>query len=252
MRHPLQLFAAAFLVLSVAGCLPPVPPPVTEYRATEPIAPLVIAFAPQGTTLSPVDLDRLRALQPILPVQSLPELYVSGPLALLRARAVRNALGRPVLVYPAAAVLPSGQANRPDDAVLLLPTLAGILPDACRGPGQFDAADIWPGDDARRTRLLPAGCATAASIQAQAVRGGDLLLGRTLPEGASIPFADAIERYYRRNEGGQARSSSAAPGASSSGGTTVVQPAGAAAAIFNNPLLGPLPGAGSPAGSLVQ
>ena len=243
----LPLCALSWLVLAVAGCVPPIPQAASEYHATEPDAPLVLRFAPHAAVLSPADLARLRALRPTLPVQTLPELYAAGPLAALRARAVRNALDRPVIVYLQAAA----KGPNLDEAVLLLPMPAGILPDACRGPGEFDAGDIWPGDDARRTRFLPAGCATAANIQVQAADGNDLLRGRPLPAGASIPFADAIERYYRRNEPGQNPAGGSGGGGPSPGGT-LVQSAGTIPAPPVNPLLGPLPGAAPLAGASVQ
>ena len=234
--------ALAAVLLLAGGCTPPITPPAPEYHLVERLPPLTLAFAPRSTRLTPADLARLRAIRPVLPVQAMPELYASGPLAALRARAVRDALGRPILVHPVAAPT-SPEAARPDEALLVLPTAEGsILSDACRGVGEPSAGDIWPGDDARRVQLLPPGCATAASIQAQVAAPSDLLLGRPLPPGASIPFADAIERYYRRNEPGQARSEGASAGRSQLGSSPGpgLPPASANPGNAVNPLLGPL------------
>lgn len=241
----------------LAGCALPAPQPASQYRAVRQAPPVVLAFAPAGDDPSAADAAYLRALGTALPAGVLPELYAEGPRALARARAVRRLLDRPLVLRPAPAR--SGIAADPDLAVLVVPTPAGVLADACLGPGQPVVGDLWPGDDARRARLLPAGCAVATALQAQVAAGageGDLIQGRPLPPGASAPYADAIESYYRRNEPSQRASP-----ASSGGGGATARPEGAppaavpASAPFQapagqagvNPLLGPLPGDPAPA-----
>ena len=217
----------------VAGCAPGPIPPLQNYAVPERLAPLVLNFAPGDGELPVASAAVLRRVAQTLPVQTVPDLYLSGPLALRRAHSVREALARPVVLYPAALV-PGSAAPSPDSGVLVLPMPDAIVPDACRGVGEQGPAGIWPGQDASRERLLPPGCATAASIEAQVDRPADLLQGRLLSPGAASPFADAIEKYYRRNQPNQG---SATP-ASSRGDAGGVTAPGAPDA---NPLLGPLP-----------
>ncbi len=236
-----RLLVALSLPSLVTACVPPVPPPTSQYRLVEPIAPLSITFVPGTTNIAPSDLARLRAMRPTLPNTTLPELELSGRLALGRARSIRDALGRPILLRPEPPPAPSR-----NEALLVIPLRSEILPDSCRGPGATGADDIWPGDDDRRPRLLPPGCATDESIALQAVQPGDLLVGRPLPDGTSLPFADAIERYDRRNEGGPPfppPQSATTP--SGGNGDVAPVPFGAPSPSgLVNPLLGSLPGAG--------
>ena len=235
-----RLLVALLLPSFVAACVPPVPPPTSQYRLVEPIAPLTIAFLPGTIVIAPADLSRLRAVRAILPNAALPELELSGRFALGRARSVRDALGRPILLRPKPPF-----AWSQDEALITIPLRSKILPDNCRGPGVTGADDIWPGDDNRRPRLLPPGCATDNSIALQAAQPGDLLFGRPLPDGNSLPFADAIERYDRRNEGGPPfppPQSATTP----SGGNGSVEPVPfgtPGTPGLANPLLGSLPGA---------
>lgn len=202
---------------------------------------MLLAFAPQSDRLAAGEVQRLQSLRAELPVQTFPELFMSGPRSLQRARNVRDVLRRPVILYPAPRPA-SGQVD-PDYALLVLPTPIGIIPDACHGIGEFGTSDAWPADDQRRAQLLPAGCSIASIMEIQAVRPTDLLEGRPLPEGASIPFADAIERYYHRNESGQSSAGAARNGGgSSAAGSAPLQQGGAETA---NPLMGPMQ-AGSP------
>ena len=231
------------VVLLAASCAPQPMPPQANYAVPERLAPLVLSFGLGDEALPPATVAVLQQVARSLPVQTVPELYLSGPLTLSRAHAVRDALARPIVVYPAS-VLPGSTAPDPNAAVLVLPVPDAILPEACRGVGEPGPAGIWPGDDARRERMLPAGCATAASIAAQVERPADLLAGRPLPPGAASPFADAIERYYRRNQGSQGSSGSSA------GGPAVASSGGAQAASAANPLLGALPATSS--GSTTQ
>lgn len=251
MRLPILALLIAPALL--AGCVPPVPPPASSYRAAQQFAPIALQFAPDADEASPVDSARLRTLRFYLPAGTLPELVISGPHALRRAQAVRRLLERPVIVRPV-----EGEMARPDAAVLVIPTQGGVIADACLGPGQPVLGDIWPGDDARRASLLPAGCAVETALQSQVVAHGgasDLLRGRALPPGAATPFADAIEHYYRRNDPNQQRQSPAGGGggggSSSREGGSGQAPTAESSSLAPseadgaNPLLGPLPRAQS-------
>ena len=245
MRIP-HLLALVSMVL--AGCTPPVPPPAGDYHLAAQAPALVLTFAPGSDEPGRVDAERLRYLGATLPAWTVPELHATGPRALSRARSARRLLGRPLVLF---ADVP-GEAG-PDVAVLVVQPATGILADNCLGPGQPVIGDVWPGDDTRRATLLPAGCAVATALQAQvaaAAAGQDLLRGRPLPAGAATPFADAIERYYRRNDPGQHNGAAAVSGTGRGGETTPLQDgAGQTAPGTNpaNPLLGPLPdGAAAP------
>lgn len=248
-------FALATILL--AGCTPPPLRAASGYRVIQQVPPLVLAFAPASNELSAANAAHLQALGAALPTGVLPELYASGPRALARARTVRLLLDRPLILHPAPAR--DGTAADPDLAVLVAPVPAGVLAKACLGLGQPVVGDLWPGDDAGRARLLPAGCAVASALQAQVAAGagtGDLLQGRPLPPGASAPYADAIDSYYRRNDpsqraspassggggGGAARSEGMAP--VSAPASAPSQPPAGQAGI--NPLLGQLPGDPAP------
>ena len=227
---------ALAVALLAAGCAPGPTPPAANYAAPTRLAPLVLSFAPGDGELPVASAALLRRVAQALPVQTVPELYLSGPLTLRRAHSVRKALARPLVLYPAAP-MPVGAAPSPDAGVLVLPVPDAILPEACRGVGERGPAGLWPGEDASRERLLPPGCATAASIEAQVDRPTDLLQGRLLPPGAASPFADAIEKYYRRNQPNQGSATPATP-ASTRGDSEGATAPGAPDA---NPLLGPLP-----------
>jgi hypothetical protein len=75
-----------------------------------------------------------------------------------------------------------------------------IVADACAGPPTLVVRGNWPELDPGRQRLLPFGCAAAAGLAAELVNPQDLLHGRPLAPGAATPFAEAVEKYYRRNE----------------------------------------------------
>lgn len=250
-----RLPGIALAAVLLSGCTPSAPQSATGYHAVQQVPPLVLAFAPGGDEPSGPDADRLRAIGAALPPGVLPDLYADGPRALARARVVRRLLGRPLVLRPAAS--PDGAASDPDLAVLVTPVRAGILADACLGPGQPTVGGNWPGDDARQVRLLPAGCAVAAALQAQVAAGagnGDLLQGRPLPPGASSPYTDAIEAYYRRNDPNQRASPVVSGGGGGTGrsdstaaATAPAAPQAPAGQAAFNPLLGPLPGDPAPA-----
>ncbi len=243
----LALLTAPILL---AGCVPPAPPPASAYRAAPQFAPATLRFAPDADETLPLDTNRLRALRLYLPAGALPELFIAGPRSFRRAQVVRRLLERPVAVH-----LVEDEMALPDAAVLLVPAQGGVIADACLGPGQPVLGDIWPGDDARRTALLPAGCAVETALQSQvAAHGGDadLLHGRPLPPGAATPFAEAIERYYRRNDPRERLAPAAGDSSSNSGGRSGGSaPAGAGPSSAEetdsaNPLLGALPRASLP------
>ena len=251
---PRRLARFALLAL-LAGCASPAPFAPSQYGIMPATPPLVLAFAPGFDAPAPADTAQLRYLGAVLPSWVVPQLIIEGPRTLARARVVRDVIGRPVAVFRPP---PSDRATGPDVAVLFLPSPPGIVADHCLGPGQPIGGTLWPGDDARRPRLLPAGCAVAAAMQAQVAAAGgsgDLLQGRPLPPGAASPFADAIEAYYRRNDPNQraspaASSKSGNQGTSDAGapmpGTTVQTGAPAPVPAQANPLLGPLPVAPAP------
>lgn len=250
----MRLALLAAVLATATGCTPPVPPPASAYYAAVQVPPLVLAFAPEADEPAAADAARVLLLGAALPAWVQPELFATGPRTLARARAVRRLLGRPLVVLPAPPL--PGQPPDQNLAVLVTRVPGGTVADACLGPGQPVLGDVWPGDDPRRARLLPAGCATATSIQVQveaAGAGSDLLRGRPLPPGAATPFADAIERYYRRNDPSQRGNAPTGGGAdrtgdaNASGGDaapSVQGTAGQGAPGVNpaNPLLGPLPG----------
>lgn len=255
------------LLASLAGCASPTPHHASQYRPLPATPPVVLAFAPGRDVPAPADAAQLRSLGGLLPAWVVPNLVATGPQALARARVVRGLLGRPVVLSPPGtadraadpnlAVLFLPTAPGPSPAALgpttLGPTTLGIVADDCRGPGQPVAGDLWPGNDARQPRLLPAGCAVAMAIQAQvtaASGGGNLLEGQPLPPEAATPFTDAIEAYQHRNDPGQraspaASSRSGSPGATDASAPTqdsaVPASGGAPAQAGVNPLLGPLP-----------
>ena len=229
-----------FVLPPLAACVPGPPPPASQYRqsATEALLPLV--FAPGGTHMTEAETNALRDLGHSLPVQVVPTLHASGPLAAKRAQAVEEQLARPVRLLD--------EPTLPPDQALLVSSGPAIVADACRGPGVRELGSIWPSNDAVAPLLLPPGCSTALDIQAQTTRAQDLLYGRPLPPGAATPFAAAIERYYHRNDqphssGGQGGSGSAGDQAGSAGAS------GSAAASGSTPsvLVGPLPSEGQTA-----
>jgi type IV pilus biogenesis protein CpaD/CtpE len=90
---------------------------------------------------------------------------------------------------------------------------------------------------------LPPGCATAMSIAAQTTAPTDLLVGRPLPPGAALPYAQAIERYYRRNDAARKQDQSDQQDAGGDSGATAPAGTGSASAPGSaaNPLLGGVP-----------
>jgi type IV pilus biogenesis protein CpaD/CtpE len=126
-----------------------------------------------------------------------------------------------------------------DEAVGTVPA-SGISADDCRGRAGRLTQDFWPGDDDRGALLLPPGCATATILAAQATAPADLIRGRTLPPGAALPYAQAIERYYRRNDQASAKTASEPQEAGGEGASPAGSASGAAAAGAN-PLLGGVP-----------
>lgn len=223
-------------LLVLAGCAPPGPPVASQYHPILSQAPITLAFAPGRERPYPDDAARLRALAVTLPTRVMPEFYATGPLAGARAHAIGDLLRRPVVLRPERAA-PVAMMPGPDVAVLVLPVQSGIMADACRGPASSGVGDIWPGDDTRIPRMLPAGCPAATDIQAMVVNQSDLLYGRPLPPGAATPFGAAIERYYHRNDG--------PPPSQSTGQQQPAQETspilGGIPAGLQNPLLGPLP-----------
>ncbi len=231
MRRLVPILAAMLL----AGCLPSPPPPANQYRRAESIPPFSLWFAPDGARLSAQNAAQLQALAPRLSVDDVPDFYAAGPQAPARAATVGNHLGRPVRLVPATGLAP-GQTT------LVIHMPSGIIPDACRGPGQREAGTSWPGNDSVAPPLLPPGCATAAVIQAQVTNPEDLLHGRPLPPAAASPYAAAIERYYRRNDAPQSTGATEGDGGSATQAQTTGTPATEqGAATSANPLLGGLP-----------
>lgn len=233
-RIPARALLWSGLLFCAAGCEPAENIPSSYYRLERepPLVELVFApgrAEPQGAA------PRLRVVAAQLPEQAWVVLYAGGPVAVARARAVGRLLARPVelLASPPTASLP------PDTGLLVVQTTPGVVYDACRGPSSRGIEDIWPGNDDRRTFLMPPGCAVGTALKAQTVDPADLLRGRPLPSGAATPFAAAIERYYRRNDGNiAAGTAETAPARESSSQVSPVPaPTPTAGA---NPLLGPL------------
>lgn len=209
-------------------------PPASLYRPASATPPLAITFPPGDATPYGVNSASLHRLAAILPVGATPVLYAGGPLAPARAHAVASILQRPVSLQEE--VGPGAVASGADVAVLTLTPRPGIVPDACRGAGGRMLGDLWPGDDRHRAYLLPPGCSTAAILQAQTTRPADLLAGRALGPGAASPYAEAIERYYERNDPHTAHGGDAGASSGGGGGGETVTPQSAA----GNPLLGGL------------
>jgi hypothetical protein len=226
---------APLVVLLLSGCHTTPPPPPSQYGAAPPVAPLTLHFAAASHALSPEDSAALRALTPHIPATVTVDLTVSGAPAERRAHTVARLLQRNVrLLYQ------PGMAA--DDVIVTVPT-SGIGPDDCRGRAVRITQDFWPGDDDSGALLLPPGCATAAIMAAQAEAPSDLIVGRKLPPGAALPYAQAIERYYRRNDAPGARPAAdpqegGGEGPSSAG---LASGAGGAGAGTANPLLGGVP-----------
>jgi hypothetical protein len=228
-----RLAPAAILLLS--ACHTTAPPPPSQYGVAPPVAPLTLRYAAASLALSPGDIAALRALTPQIPATITVDFTASGAPAERRAQIVARVLQRNVrLLYQ------PGMAA--DEAVITVPG-SGISADDCRGRAGRMTQDFWPGDDDRAALLLPPGCATAAIIAAQATAPNDLVVGRQLPPGAALPYAQAIERYYRRNDAPGAKTASE----QQEGGGDMSSPAGSASgaggsgAAAGNPLLGGVP-----------
>lgn len=222
------------LLIASASCAPGMPPPPSQYRTAATATRMPVVFAPGTARVAETDRARLGAMRWVLPAQSVATLQASGPFAVPRGEVVAELLDRPVQLVAA-------EPGMPVDQTLLLITSPGIVADACRGPGERGLGSIWPSNDDAPARYLPPGCATAAALQAQIVEPYDLLAGRPLPPGAAMPFAAAIERYYRRADSGQSSAgASGGQGADQSGSAPTAASAGGAPGL----LAGPLPSAG--------
>ncbi len=153
---------------------------------------VALGFQPGGIAIEPNSLVQLDRLRPTLPADAALALIAGGgPLAVARSQQVSAELGRSVLLETGAV--------RPDDGVLVV-SVTRLLADACLGPGQPNARNIWPGDDADRPRFMPPGCATDNAIEAMVERKADLERGRPLPPGVALPLARAAERYYQSTD----------------------------------------------------
>jgi hypothetical protein len=229
----------------LAACEPGPPPPASQYRQADIVAPLPIGFAPGDARLAEPVRSELHQIGRSLPVQTVPELDASdaGALAMQRTQEVARQLGRSV--QPA--VVPG---MPPDQTVLVVPS-SGIVADACRGPGVQELGTMWPGNDAIAPLLLPPGCATASDLSVQVTQPQDLLQGRMLPPGAATPYAAAIERYYHRNDAPQSNAAQGGGSASGqSGASGSVGASGSADGAGATPgvLVGPLPSSGPGSG----
>jgi hypothetical protein len=234
------VLAAGALGLLLAGCVPGPPPPASQYHSAATVTRVPLAFVAGRAALTEGEGAELRGLRHLLPVQALPALYVSGPLAAARATVVAGLLRREIQLV--------SEAGMPPDQGLLLIAGPAIVADACRGKGEHMLGSIWPGNDDATPWLLPPGCATALDIEAQTTRPADLLVGRPLPPGAATPFAAAIERYYHRNDppqssasqgAGQGAAQGVAQGAAQGGGDQ--SDSAAAQGSVPGLLAGPLP-----------
>jgi hypothetical protein len=223
---------APVAILLLSCCHTMAPPPPAQYGEAPAVAPLTLRFAAASPELSPDDRAALRALAPQIPATITVDFTASSAPAEARAQRVARLLQRNVR-----------QMYRPgmaaDEAVITVPA-TGISADACRGRAGRLTQDFWPDDDDRGTLLLPPGCATAASLAAQATAPADLIIGRKLPPGAALPYAQAIERYYRRNDAPGAKAA-ADPQEAGGDGSSSAGSAGGAGAAAGNPLLGGVP-----------
>ena len=216
--------------LPTAACVPGPPSPASQYHAAA-TTQLPLVFAPGTSDLTVSQKAALQQLRQTLPIQVVPILQTTGPLAAERARAVGRQLARPVQL--------ANVSIMPPDQALLIMSSPTIIADSCRGPGVRQLGSIWPSNDDEAPLLLPPGCATAMDIEAQTIQSPDLLQGRPLPPAAATPFAAAIERYYHRNDPPQStgtQGSSQGSGDQSESGSATATSVEAA-----SPLLGPLP-----------
>ena len=108
MRPYLLLLACT---LPMAACVPGPPPPPSQYRATAITTQLPLVFAPGTTDLTEPEITELHRLAQTLPIQVVPVLQTTGPLAGERARAVARQLARPVQ-FADVSVMPPDQADR--------------------------------------------------------------------------------------------------------------------------------------------
>lgn len=191
-----------------------------------------VAFVPG--TASPITSDARRLLT--LRRHDGPALLFQPPgrLAVERADTVARLSGRPVQISGGPVAL--GQAGVPDGGLLVVPDAADIALDPCLGPVGRDVGGILPGSERSAPAMLPPGCATERMLRAQAADPADLLRGRSLAPGTALPFAEAAEKYLRRN-------SANAPGAGGGGLTSGGQPPAEA------PAVGIVPGQGAPGGA---
>ena len=232
MRYPACLPLCALLL---AGCAESPPPPLANYHAAQSIAPLPLVFAHGEAGVPVSERPELRALTGRIPASTVPVLFGNDSLLSARAASVGALLRRPVRPVLA-------PDTPPDQAVLSVAIPPAIMADACLRSGGLLEDGTWPGQDDNPIRLLPPGCATATDIAAQTARPADLLLGRPLPPAAALPYAQAIERYYRRNQPKEQGSQQASQGGSGSGSDqSETVPQGGLSSSGNNPLLGPVP-----------
>ena len=225
------VLVAGMLTVLLAGCVPGPPPPASQYHSAATVTRVPLVFVAGRAELTDAEGAELRGLRRALPVQALPALYVSGPLAASRATVVAGLLGRQVQLV--------SEGGMPPDQGLLLIEGPAIVADACRRKGERMLGSIWPGNDDATPWLLPPSCATALDIEVQTTRPADLLVGRPLPPGAATPFAAAIERYYHRNDPPQSSASQgAAQGVAQGGGDQSDSAAaqGSAPAVLTGPL----------------
>jgi hypothetical protein len=105
----------------------------------------------------------------------------------------------------ALAALPLGACIGPAPPLETPAFLPRGAAEACAGPGRPVGLSNYTWQDRTRPLLLPPGCATSAAIAAQVEDPDDLVRGRPLPPGSALPFAQAVERYYGRNENRETR-----------------------------------------------
>ena len=214
--------------LLLGSCAAPAPA-LIDARGREVIP---VAFVPGTASPIPSDTQRLLALRrydgPALLFQP------PGQLAADRADTVARLSGRSVQIVAEPAAL--GPASIPDRGVLVVPDAADIASDPCLGPVGRDVGGILPGSERSSPAMLPPGCATERMLRAQAADPADLLRGRPLAPGTALPFAEAAEKYLRRN-------SANAPGGGGAGLTSGGQPPADA------PAVGIVPGQGAPGGA---
>ena len=227
--------------LLLSGCAVPVPAFV-DARGREVIP---VAFVPGTPSPLPADAQRLLALRR----HDGPALLFRPPgwLAADRAEAVARLSGRAVQF--AAGAVPLASTGGSDQGVLVVPDAVDIAADPCLGPAGRGVGGILPGSERSTQAILPPGCATDRMLRAQAADPADLLRGRPLAPGAALPFAEAAEKYLRRNSanetngrgagltsGGQAPADAPiTPGTGTGQGTPGAAPA--------SPLLAPAPSA---------